>query len=164
VTGEAGSKPRVLLARPHDFMQEDVKAALLASGAEPVAIDTLDTLRSHKGSALAGLVASTAVTSSMPSTLREVLTVLASDFPAVPLVLTGLAGFEVIAQRVRDEGGAALKLVELADGVILTKGSVLVVTAADFRARRDAVKGAFTQLFSPAPPLAPKPPEPPPQP
>lgn len=138
----------MLLARPHDFMVEDVTTALVSAGAEPLSIDTLDTLRAHKGAPLAGAVASTAVTSTMPSTLREVLTVLAADFPGLPLVLTGLAGFEVIAQRVRDEGGGALKLVELVDGVIVAKGSVLVVTAADFRARREAVKGAFTQLFT----------------
>lgn len=148
MTGDPSPKPRVLLARPHDFLVEDVRTALVAAGAEPVSVDTLDALRAQKGAALVGAVASTAVISPMPCTLREVLTILAADFPTLPLVLTGLAGFEVIVQRVRDEGGGALKLIELTDGVILPRGSVLVVTAADFRARREAVRSALVQHFA----------------
>ncbi|MEW6430782.1 MAG: hypothetical protein AB1730_04675 [Myxococcota bacterium] len=82
---------KALLARPHDFIVDDMRRWLAALGLQPVRLSTLADLEQHAPADVRALVISTAVTSSVKATVAEALAAVRRRFAGTPLLLAGLA-------------------------------------------------------------------------
>lgn len=82
---------KALLARPHDFVVDDMRKWLTALGLEPVRLSTLADLEQHAPVDVRALVISTAVTSSVKASVADALAAVRRRFPITPLLLAGLA-------------------------------------------------------------------------
>ncbi len=82
---------KVVLARPHDFLVAQMKTWLLSLGVEPVRLGSLAELEALLPNEVAGVVVSTAVTSSVAATVGEALAAVARRLPVARLAIAGMA-------------------------------------------------------------------------
>lgn len=129
---------KVLLARPHDFVVEDMKKWLVELGVEPVRLSALAQLEAHAERDVAAVVVSTAVTSSVPATFGEALAACRRRFPRVPVVIAGLSAVaSARAGFASDLGAHGLSLHGPEEAVAWnTPGVALYVQDADFKPER----------------------------
>lgn len=98
---------RVLLARPHAFIVDEMKPFLLECGYTPVKVASLAELQSALAQPAAGAVISTAVSSSIGADAATVFAALRQGAPALPVMFAGMAD----ASTIRLTAGRAVALV-----------------------------------------------------
>jgi hypothetical protein len=117
---------KLLLARPHDFIVEAMRATVKALELEPVRLASLDELSALRSAEFCGAVISMAPTSTVRATLAEVHRAVTSRWPSKPLIITGLSslqsarlglraeliGVEVVGRADHPGPGAALYLTD----------------------------------------------------
>jgi len=81
---------QVLLVRPHDFIVESMSSLMRKAGFEPIRFKSISQLEQPWETA-AGAVISTAVTSSVPVSLKEAYTLFRARHPTMPLAVASLA-------------------------------------------------------------------------
>jgi hypothetical protein len=82
---------KVLLARPHDFLVDDMRAWLTSLGVEPVRLQSLDELARFEAVSVAGVVISSAVTSSVAGSPGAAWLAVRRQFPSKPVFIAGMA-------------------------------------------------------------------------
>lgn len=82
---------RVLLARPHAFIVNQMRPFLEGAGYTPVGARDLDHLRTELGTALKGAIISTAVTSAVNADAATVFRTVRERLPHLPIVFAGMA-------------------------------------------------------------------------
>lgn len=87
---------RVLLARPHAFIVDEMKPFLLECGYTPVKVSSLDELRSALNQPVNGAVISTAVSSSIGADAATVFARLREGASTVPVMFAGMADVTTI--------------------------------------------------------------------
>jgi len=87
----------VVLARPNFLIVEDMRAFLRKNGFEPVRLTTLEDFHGLRFEAVAGVVISTAVISSIEQSPLEVLELVRGDMSEVPVAFATLVEFEKAA-------------------------------------------------------------------
>jgi hypothetical protein len=87
---------RVLLARPHAFIVDEMRPFLVESGYTPVKVATLDEFKSTLSQPLYGAVVSTAVSSSIGADAATVFSRLREIAPQLPVMFAGMADFASI--------------------------------------------------------------------
>jgi len=85
------AEKRVLLARPHAFIVNQMRPFLLDAGYEAVGARDLDHLRSALASSLRGAIISTAVTSTVEADAAAVFRLVRERQPRLPVVFAGMA-------------------------------------------------------------------------
>lgn len=131
---------KALLARPHDFVVQDMTSWLTELGVTPVRLTALADLDAHPAAEVKAVVISTAVSSPVKASFDEVLAHARRRFPSAALLFAGLS--KVASVRV----GVAAALA--ANGLLLagideaaawgTSGVALYVQDTDFRGGRRA--------------------------
>lgn len=81
---------KVLLARPNDFIVDDMRAWISALGVEPVRLSTLAELALQPHEGLAGVIISAAVTSSVPASPGAVFEAVRKQFRSTPVMIAGM--------------------------------------------------------------------------
>lgn len=87
---------RVLLARPHAFIVDEMRPFLVESGYTPVKVATLDEFKSALSPGASGAVISTAVSSSIGADAATVFARLHEVVPQLPVMFAGLADVATI--------------------------------------------------------------------
>lgn len=87
---------RVLLARPHAFIVEEMKPFLLECGYMPVKVSSLDELQSALALPANGAVISTALSSSIGADAATVFARLRQTAPSLPVMFAGMADVATI--------------------------------------------------------------------
>ncbi len=87
---------RVLLARPHAFIVDEMRPFLVESGYTPVKVATLDDLKSALSQPLCGAVVSTAWSSSIGADAATVFAELRGRSPQLPVMFAGMADVATI--------------------------------------------------------------------
>lgn len=82
---------RILLARPHAFIVNQMRPFLVDAGYVGVGARDLDHLRAELGSSLKGAIISTAVTSTVDADAAAVLRLVREMQPNLPVVFAGMA-------------------------------------------------------------------------
>lgn len=82
---------RVLLARPHAFIVNQMRPFLLEAGYTPVGAQSLEHLAQELGGALHGAIISTAVSSTVNADAATVFRLVRENLPRLPLVFAGMA-------------------------------------------------------------------------
>jgi hypothetical protein len=90
----AGDRKLVVLARPNFLIVEHMRAFLRLNGFEPVRLTALADFHSMQFDAVAGVVISSAVISSIEQSAAEVLDAVRTDMPRVPVAFATLVDFE----------------------------------------------------------------------
>lgn len=87
---------RVLLARPHTFIVNEMRPFLMAAGYTPVRVESLDQLLGELGRPLHGAIVSTALTSSIDADAAAVFRLIREKLPRLPVVFAGLADLDTV--------------------------------------------------------------------
>lgn len=82
---------RVLLARPHAFIVNQMRPFLLEAGYTPVGAQSLEHLVQELGAALQGAIISTAVSSTVDADAATVFRLVREKLPRLPVVFAGMA-------------------------------------------------------------------------
>lgn len=82
---------RVLLARPHAFIVNQMRPFLLEAGYAPVGAQNLDHLAQELGGSLQGAIISTAVSSTVDADAATVFRLVREKLPRLPVVFAGMA-------------------------------------------------------------------------
>lgn len=128
---------KVLLARPNDFLVNDMSVWLRSLGVEPVRLSKLSELAAHPVAEVAGLVLSSAVTSTIPESLGAAMAAVRKVFPHKPVLIAGLARLESARAGLgRELAGATLK--GPAEPAAWGQPSVLLYVHGDHLHARDA--------------------------
>lgn len=96
---------RVLLARPHAFIVNQMRPFLLEAGYTPVGVQTLEQLARELGGPLQGAIISTAVSSTVDADAATVFRLVREKLPRMPVVFAGMAD----AATMRLSAGRAVK-------------------------------------------------------
>lgn len=133
---------KVLLARPHDFLVDSMRAWVGALQLEPVRLKSLDELASHAAAGVAAVVISAAVTSAVKESPGATLVAVRRLFPQTPVLVAGLASLtSARAGLASDFPGATLH----GPGEAAAWGepaTLLYVSAEELRARAPALDAA----------------------
>lgn len=81
---------RVLLARPHPMIKEEMRAFLSHNGYEPVATEDLEEIARLGGGGTAGIVISTTIISGTNASLADVLNSVRTSLPMAPILIATL--------------------------------------------------------------------------
>ena len=87
---------RVLLARPHAFIVDEMKPFLLECGYTPVKVSSLDELQSALAQPANSAVISTALSSSIGADAATVFARLRQTAPSLPVMFAGMADVATI--------------------------------------------------------------------
>lgn len=82
---------RVLLARPHAFIVNQMRPFLLEAGYTPVGATSLEHLAQELGGALRGAIISTAISSTVDADAPTVFRLMRERQPRLPVVFAGMA-------------------------------------------------------------------------
>lgn len=82
---------RVLLARPHAFIVNQMRPFLLEAGYTPVGAQSLEHLAKELGGPLQGAIISTAVSSTVDADAATVFRLVREKLPRLPVVFAGMA-------------------------------------------------------------------------
>jgi hypothetical protein len=82
---------RVLLARPHAFIVNQMRPFLLEAGYTPVDAQSLEHMALQLGGALHGAIISTAVSSTVDADAATVFRLVREKLPRLPVVFAGMA-------------------------------------------------------------------------
>jgi len=93
--------PRVLLARPHAFIVNEMRPFLAEAGFTSVRIDSLEQLAQELRLPAKGAIISTAVSSSLGSDAATVFRQVREWGPNMPVVFAGMADFTTMQATVR---------------------------------------------------------------
>lgn len=95
------NQPRVLLARPHAFIVNEMRPFLVEAGFSPVRIDSLEQLDQQLRVPAQGAIISTAVTSSLGADAAVVFRRVREWCPHMPVVFAGMADFATMEATVK---------------------------------------------------------------
>jgi len=87
---------RVLLARPHAFIVDEMGPFLVEAGFTPVRIASLDELAAELGRPLCGAVVSTAISSSVAADAATVFRLVRERVPRLPVIFAGMADVDTM--------------------------------------------------------------------
>jgi hypothetical protein len=85
------TSPRVLLARPHAFIVNEMRPFLLEAGYAPARPDDLPGLERALAEPAAGAIISTAIRSSVPVDAATVFRMVRQRWPEMPVAFAGMA-------------------------------------------------------------------------
>lgn len=133
---------KVLLARPHDFLVDSMRAWLSALQLEPVRLKSLDELAAHAAAEVGAVVISAAVTSTVRESPGATLVAVRRRLPQVPVLVAGLASFASARAGLATEfPGATLHSADEA-AAWGEPSIILYVSAEELRARAPALDAA----------------------
>lgn len=136
---------KVLLARPHDFLVDDMRAWLTSLDVEPVRLGSLDELLRFEPAAVAGIVISSAVTSSVAGSPGAAWLAVRRQFPSRPVLIAGMASLSSARAGVSSEfAGATLHA--MSEQVAWGTPSVLLYVSRDELRARSAALAAVARL------------------
>jgi len=92
---------RVLLARPHAFIVNEMRPFLVDAGFAPVRIESVEQLAQELRMPAQGAVISTAVTSSLDADAATVFRQVRERSPNMPVVFAGMADFATMEATVK---------------------------------------------------------------
>lgn len=87
---------RVLLARPHAFIVNEMRPFLVAAGYLPQRVENLEQLGAELARPLRGAVISTAVTSAVGADAATVFRLVREKAPRLPVIFAGMADLETM--------------------------------------------------------------------
>ena len=138
---------KVLLARPHDFLVDDMRAWLTSLEVEPIRLQSLDELVRFEPATVAGIVISSAVTSSVAGAPGAAWLAVRRPFPSKPVLIAGMARRSSARAGLSSEfAGATLHA--LSEQVAWGTPSVLLYVSGDeLRARSAALATVARRHF-----------------
>lgn len=95
------NQPRVLLARPHAFIVNEMRPFLIEAGFTPVRIESLEQLAQELRLPAQGAIISTAVSSSLGADAAGVFRQVRECNPNMPVVFAGMADFATMEATVK---------------------------------------------------------------
>jgi hypothetical protein len=130
---------KVLLARPHDFLVDEMRAWLTSLGVEPVRLQSIDQLVTFEPATVAGIVISVAVTSVVAEGPGAALLAVRRRFPSKPVIVAGMAALASARAGLAAEFDGATLHGPTEDASWGTPGVLLYVSGDDLRTKSAAL-------------------------